>query len=287
MYQIVKHYRNNDSLRKSFNALAQKVFDIDFEPWYQGGFWTDRYDPYSIVEDGEVIANVSVNRMEMLVDGKKRNWIQLGTVMTDPRHRNRGLIRGLMIEIQNEFADAEGMLLYANDSVLDFYPKFGFRKASEYAYWKEIENPDACFAERISMDSPSARAQLLKAMEQNCFRTGCDMLDNAGLMFFYILDYLGESVFYIKELDAWAIAQSAGQTLQLIHVFAGKPVSLDAVLRAFGGGYREVVLGFAPEDPKGWKKKILQEQDSTFFVKGDIFTDFEAKALRLPLLARA
>ena len=61
MYEIIKNYRDNEQLRHSFNELAMKTFDIDFEDWYQNGYWTDRYNPHSIVIDGKVVANVSVN----------------------------------------------------------------------------------------------------------------------------------------------------------------------------------------------------------------------------------
>ena len=61
MYEIIKNYRDNEQLRHSFNELAMKTFDIDFEDWYQNGYWTDRYNPRSIVIDGKVVANVSVN----------------------------------------------------------------------------------------------------------------------------------------------------------------------------------------------------------------------------------
>ena len=61
MYKIIKNYRDNEQLRHSFNELAMKTFDIDFEDWYQNGYWTDRYNPHSIVIDGKVVANVSVN----------------------------------------------------------------------------------------------------------------------------------------------------------------------------------------------------------------------------------
>ena len=84
---IVKNYRNDNLLRRSFNELAKQVFGIDFEPWYQKGYWTDNYQPYSITEENRVVANVSVNRTNMLYNGKKMNLIQLGTVMTASEYR--------------------------------------------------------------------------------------------------------------------------------------------------------------------------------------------------------
>ena len=64
--QIIKKYRDKEELRKSFNELAKKTFGLNFEDWYQNGFWGDNYNPYSIVMDGRIVANVSVN-MNILV----------------------------------------------------------------------------------------------------------------------------------------------------------------------------------------------------------------------------
>ena len=48
------------------------------------GCWTDNYQPYSIVDGDQAVANVSVNLTNMLYNGRKLHLIQLGTVMTDP-----------------------------------------------------------------------------------------------------------------------------------------------------------------------------------------------------------
>lgn len=87
MERIVKGYCADDALRRSFDALAQRTFGLTFEDWYQNGFWGDDYVPYSVVVDGEVAANVSVNRTDFVLDGEKKRFIQLGTVMTDERYR--------------------------------------------------------------------------------------------------------------------------------------------------------------------------------------------------------
>lgn len=58
---FMKDYKNNDALRKSFFELAANTFGLSFENWYQKGFWTERYIPFSFVEGDKVIANVSVN----------------------------------------------------------------------------------------------------------------------------------------------------------------------------------------------------------------------------------
>ena len=73
-FEIVKNYRENETLRHSFEKLAQETFGIDFESWYQNGFWTNRYNPYSVLLDGEIVANVSVNQMKMRLAEKEYHF---------------------------------------------------------------------------------------------------------------------------------------------------------------------------------------------------------------------
>ena len=54
--QVVRDFRENELLRHGFDALAQQVFGISFEAWYRQGYWTDRYRPYLLVQDGLPVA---------------------------------------------------------------------------------------------------------------------------------------------------------------------------------------------------------------------------------------
>ncbi|SES62678.1 Acetyltransferase (GNAT) domain-containing protein [Oceanobacillus limi] len=130
-----KDYRGNDKLRKSFNELSSLVFGINFEEWYQKNFWKHRYIPYSYVEEDRVIANVSVNLVDFIINNEKKRALQIGTVMTHPDYRNRGLSASLMNKILDEYENKyDFMYLFANQNVLDFYPKFGFKPVDEYQY---------------------------------------------------------------------------------------------------------------------------------------------------------
>lgn len=117
-YTYVKDYKNNDKLRGSFNELAKKVYHIDFADWYDNGFWGEEYIPYSLVDGESIIANVSVKLMDFKMDGIDKNYIQIGTVMTDERYRRLGLIRYLMDKIIHEYkGKVDGIYLFANDTV--------------------------------------------------------------------------------------------------------------------------------------------------------------------------
>ena len=75
--EIVHSYRNDPVLRHSFNALARETFGLDFEPFYRSGYWGDAYNPCSVVEDGAVVANVSVNEICGLLHGRRRRYIDV------------------------------------------------------------------------------------------------------------------------------------------------------------------------------------------------------------------
>ena len=284
---IIHGYRDDKALRDSFNALAEETFGLNFEGWYQNGFWKDNYDPHSVVIDGEVVSNVSVNRTDLMIGGKNYQILQLGTVMTAQAHRGKGYGRAIMEYIEGEYAGVDGIYLFANDTVVDYYPRFGFRPAVEYAYRKAVRQSGACVAEQVIMDNADSWAKLAAAMERSEFREGCPMVGNPGLIFFYVSQFMQEAVYYIDSLDAWVIAEPEEGVLTIHNIFAGEQVTIDDVAAAFGCEVEEIALGFAPECADGWEISEIHEEDTHFFVKGGIFGQFEEKKLRIPSLSHA
>ena len=283
---IIHGYRDNKALRDSFNALAEQTFGLNFEGWYQNGFWGDNYDPHSIVLDGRVVANVSVNKTDLLVAGKRYQILQLGTVMTDPEYRGRGLSRAIMEAIEPALADADGVYLFGNDGVVDFYPRFGFRPGLEREYWKDVDFRGENAARQVIMDGPAAWERLAKAMEESKFQEGCRMVGNSELIFFYVSQFMTDAVYHIPSLDAWVIAEQEGKSLTIHNIFADASVTVEDVAAAFMG-VEEICLGFAPENAGGWESYELQEEDTHFFVKGSVFAEFEESGLRIPSLSHA
>lgn len=284
MFEIVKHYRKNDELRASFNALAEATFGLNFEGWYQNGFWTDAYEPYSVFEDGKIVANVSLNRTDFVMDGKQKRIYQLGTVMTDLEYRNRGYIRLLMAEIEKDTADADGIYLFANDSVVEFYPKFGYVRGEEFVCTREVSQDGTCVMEAVPMDGPAGWAQFRTAMEMGEPLSACAMADNPGLFFFYVSQFMQECVYREANRNIWAVAELENGELMLHSVFAPQDVTMDEVIAAFGTKVKKVTLGFAPKDTADFKVEPWHEEDCTFFVKGNVFGEGE---LRIPTLSHA
>lgn len=285
--EIRKHYEKDPALRQSFNALAEETFGLNFENWYQTGFWQDSFVPYSAILDGQVVANVSLNRTDMVIRGERKRLYQLGTVMTRQEYRNRGYIRRIMAEIEKDIADADGVYLFANDSVLSFYPKFGFTPAREYVHSKALAQTGTCRMKKVPMSCPKDWTVLQRAMEESTFPAACRMVGNPGLIFFYVTQFMQDCVYYCDDLNAWVIGEIEDGELLLHNIFASESVSLEDVLAAFGTSIRSVTLGFTPADPTGFVCRALKEEDTTFFVKGEAFRDFSRAHLRIPSLSHA
>nr|WP_307897013.1 GNAT family N-acetyltransferase [Clostridium botulinum] len=134
-YSCACNYRDDSILRNSFNTLTEKTYGFNFKQWYEDGYWGDKYIPYSLLDGDNVVSNVSVNIIDFLILGEEKRYVQIGTVMTDEEYRGQGLCRTLMERVIKEWEDKCDLIyLFANDSVLDFYPKFGFDKCDEYQY---------------------------------------------------------------------------------------------------------------------------------------------------------
>lgn len=285
---LVKNYNNNDALRLSFNELARKTFGLDFEDWYQNGYWGDNYNPYSIVDDGKIVANVSVNLIDILWDGCKKHFIQLGTVMTEENYRNRGLIRQIMEEVEKDYGDsADGMYLFANDSVIDFYPKFGYRKASEYQCSKNVSFTKDRSIIQVPMNNKKEWLVLEERIRNSATFGNFDMTDNSDLIMFYVTKFMQENVYYDKQQDAYVIAEIEDGELLIHNIFSMQKVNLDKVIESFGKEIKHVALGFTPDNKCGYTISEVREEDTTLFIKGDGFADFESSELMFPTLSHA
>lgn len=288
MYKIIKGYQKNEELRQSFNALAMETFNLNFEDWHQNGFWGENYIPYSIVIDEKVVANVSVNITDIMFEGNKKHLIQLGTVMTAKEYRNKGLIRQIMGEIEADYKEkVDGIYLFANDTVLDFYPKFGFERSLEYQYSMQVANSCNCQLEKILMSNKDAWNQIIDVINQNVFRGKFDMMGNNELIMFYVTKYMQECVYYHQESDTFIIAEIEAENAFIHNIFSSTLSDLDEIITLFGKEIKNATLGFTPVDSENYLIKELKEADTTFFLKGELIKLFNREKLRIPSLAHA
>lgn len=288
---VIKDYRDNAGLRASFNELAKTTFGLDFEDWYQNGYWTDRYNPHSIIMDGKIVANVSVNRTDFEWNGQLKHFLQLGTVMTDEAYRSRGLIRRIMEEIDAEYmGKVDGIYLFANNSVLDFYPKFGFVPLRQYEYAREAKlevNDPVVPAKKVSMAEKKEWDRLETLIRKSYSQSVFEMRDNTQLNMFYVTKFMQDCVYYCEDCDAYVIAEAEDEGLIIDMVISEKEQDLNHIVKCFGAGYKTVLLGFTPKNTDGFVVREMNPDDRQMFAKGDGFAGFEEAKVMVPLLAYA
>ncbi|WP_078548454.1 GNAT family N-acetyltransferase [Litchfieldia alkalitelluris] len=234
--QLITGYQENAVLRKSFNNLAQTVFGINFEDWYQKGYWTNKYIPFSFVENHTVVANVSVNIVDLLIDGAIKHAIQIGTVMTHPNYRHTGLSKRLLLKVLETYEhNTDLMYLFANQTVLDFYPKFGFNPVDETQYILNYSHSENISSSEIKKLSGVSNGDLQFIYEFSKSRIPVSKkfstLNTEELLQFYCLYVFPNDVYYLHEEDVIVIYQfSDDHSLQIFDIIAQKEFSIEKIL---------------------------------------------------------
>lgn len=56
-YTLHIRYQDHEKLRLEFNRLTQKVWNFDFENYYQSGFWDENCILYSIFDGNSIVSH--------------------------------------------------------------------------------------------------------------------------------------------------------------------------------------------------------------------------------------
>lgn len=289
-YSFVTDFKHNQEIRTSFNTLTQQTFGFHFEDWFSNGYWKDNYIPYSLVRNNKVICNVSVSKIDLIMEGEPKVGIQIGTVMTDEAYRHKGLNRFLMNQVMNAWREkADFIYLFANDSVLDFYPKFDFERIHEYQFSKDIDNSNSSKSSirKLNMDNATDKDLFLSLVNDSVPISKISMRNNSSLIMFYCTSFMKNNVLYLEKLNAAVIMEIQGQTLHLQDIFSATPINLDEVIQLIADkSFNKVVLGFTPMDDGDYQKSVLKTED-TLFVFKDKADFFKNKTWRFPVLSHA
>ena len=275
--EMVFNYKDNDILRQSFDQLARKTFGISFEKWYQKGLWRDSYVCYSYKDIDKIVANVSVTKMILNRAGQEKKVLQIGTVMTDKDYRGRGLARNLLEHVLDKYKDYKAFYLFANQNVLDFYPKFGFKKVDRLEYFtkeKLAREPFYKFR-RLDMDQEEDLKILIDVAENRLPVSDKFFLKNSQeILYWYCLGLFRNMIYYNKEDEFILIYEINGDTLNLYDIITKKKISYKKVLQSiFQDGVNEIVFHFNIESDEFKIETRLYDgdaEDDPMFVNGDL-----------------
>ena len=206
--------------------------------------------------------------------------------MTDEKYRNQGFSRTLMEKILSEYSDRDGIFLYANDEVLGFYPKFGFKKTDEFRFRTTVSTDRPACIQQIPMNSKSDHLDFLKIKSALSERSSVKT-DTDDLLMFYLTQFMQECVYKIEGLNCCVIAEKDEDTLTVYDVFSDEPVDPSEICEAFGSEIKNAEFAFIPENTSGLEKYLYKEDDTTFFVLGDTLINDLPDILSFPALVHA
>ena len=266
-YTLTDCVRDDERVRLSFDRLAEETFGISFREWYKNGYWGTSYRPRVLLYDGEVVANVSVNIIDIRWQGLCHRLIQIGTVMTRPEYRGRGLSRYLMESVIREWQDwSDALYLFANDSVLNFYPQFGFVRAEEYQCSAALSSTHNSLR-KLDMSSSGDVQLLLERYRRGNPFSALSLIGNEGLLMFYCSQFLKDCVYYSDQFDLVVVSEFEQGIMTCYDIFGEASCSLsDFLTEAAPRGIHRVVFGFSPVSTEGMAQNLFQGEDTTLFV---------------------
>jgi len=271
-YQLIYDYKDNQKYRESFNELAKLVFGLDFSQWYEKGCWNDQYSCYSYIDGEKVIANASISKMTVAVNGKDYRAIQVGTVMTHPDYRHKGLAKKLMNNIIDKYEKQYDFIyLFANETVLDFYPKFGFSRVQESRYFINADG----LQKKSNMTNRKLNVENIKdvsllklyAKERIPLSSVLDVKDNESLLMFYFLIAFPNSIYFIEDKNVIVLFEKEDEELHLFDVVSRSEIDVIEVLSYITtSDIKRIIFHFIP-DCQNLESEVIETEDDVLFIR--------------------
>lgn len=226
-------------------------WNVPFLAWDAAGGWDSRYRAFALATPtGEIVSNVSVTEMDLVLEGEKLKGFQFGALGTVPAWRGRGLSRRLIEDVIAELEPrADMVVLFANDKVLDFYPRFGFRREQEMVFaCDHAVVPERKLAPLLleKTENQALLKRLCRSAAPVTRRYGAE--GYVSIFLWHALSFFTRDVYYLPEHDAAIVARRRDATLTIFDILAQGPFDLAAVLPSLvDAPTRHLEFEFCPE----------------------------------------
>ncbi len=286
--RLLRIRRADVAERERFHAFVPLTFrSVDFRLWDRRGGWNDDYEAWLLLDGDDTVASVGVTRMRLSVAGRACIGYQFGAVATHPDRRGCGHSRELLQQVLESIdALAAPVLLFANEDVRDFYPRFGFRPLPQQRYVAEIALaggttlPPCC-----DVASARDRARLAELCRRATVHDAQFGAGDYNSTLLWHLSYRALRAHWLDDVDALAVVSEENGTLHLHELLAPQRFDLSAVLpRLARQSVKRIEFGF---QPRHWWLQTADAGEYTgspLFVRG--LDTLRPGALRFPDLAQ-
>ncbi|TWE01689.1 acetyltransferase (GNAT) family protein [Neobacillus bataviensis] len=172
--------------------------------------------------------------------------------MTHPDYRNRGLSASLMNKILDEYEKQyDYMYLFANQTVLDFYPKFGFKPVNEYQFSMRF-TPSQTDVSGIRKLNGHNTEDLHFIYEFAAERLPVSKLFGTeisqGVLMYYCMYVFNNDVYYLEREDVIVIYKKDENQIDIFDIIFKKEINIQDILSKIT--YREInkiVFHYTPD----------------------------------------
>ncbi|MCT6818392.1 MAG: GNAT family N-acetyltransferase, partial [Lysinibacillus fusiformis] len=198
--------------------------------------------------------------------------IQIGTVMTDEHYRHQGLAKQLMLHIMKEYEGASDfMYLFANETVLDFYPKFGFTRIHESEFSLDLKaSPIQRKQTSVQQLTVEQDLALLEDYAKNRYihSSMIAVEQNESLLMFYFTLVFPHAIYYLEELETIVFMEEEEGVLNIFDIISLQPIHIEELLAIIvKDSTQKVVFYFTPEFTLiGMTATIQPNDDDALFV---------------------
>ena len=266
---------NNKEYELLLDNLIQEVFDFSFVPWFQLELWDERYESYSLIDHGEMLANVCIFKTDLIVAGKKLRVHQFGAIATRKAYRRKGFARLLIEHVINKYPDVPAFL-FANSSVLNFYPRFGFKRIYEHQQ-NILLSSNNMITEKITINQAvklKIDAPMLHEFieNRNCFSLLLDCENTQPIQWFHLLLEYSENIYFLPKCNLIMIAKQKNEKLFVADLIAKNSIDFDLLVQNIPfDGIKELEFGFcidALDTKNNWHE--LDNDDNPLFIYGNL-----------------
>ncbi len=293
--ELISHYHQEEKYRQAFIKFIPKVFPgVSFEEWHQRGYWQDDFHGHAIYDHDsqKILANLSLGLMDIYLDGQLKKGIQLSSAGVLPQARKQGYLKQLMDHVIAIYSDnADLIFLFGNPSVVDFYPRFGFRQEPYYNF--KMPHPDDLFcsfvAKRLDIHQPKDWEMIADfTANRSPVTTLFGTTNEANVLNWSLLNPFQDKIWYLPGYDIIVIAETQEGILRIYDILSKEPlenISFNDILAGISLPATHTVLFLFSPEKLGVKAKSVPVDGSVpFFVRGDFLPP--GTHFRFPILAR-
>lgn len=293
--EIVNNYRDKPQYRQGFFELLPQVFPgVSFVEWHKRGCWDDNYHTYGVYNHhtNQMLANVAVGLMNIWVEHQLLRGLQFSAVATLPEARKKGYSRQLMELILKKYADeTELFFLFANPSVVDFYPLFGFRQVEEHFF--RMAYPANVFSDfsatRLDVNNKQDWEVIThftahrKPLTQIFGVSGEENILNWSLLYSF-----NQNIYYLRDKQLIIVAEELEGVLNIYDILSLQPLETlvfwDILPCISYEGVHTIEFQFTPEKLKVETQAVAADKESPLFIKGAF--KVEGKPFKFPVMAQ-